>query len=146
MNNNNFQINGRFNNDPSRIPIHMPPTEAELRARGLKNVRRGKTFNLLMGTLLGLLEVLLAAPVVFDVLAFDPGERISLPLNFVSGLLTAPFRLLVGSPTFGHPPVDAVALIAMVVYFIIFALIGSVVQGALKRSSSKGVQKKKPGR
>jgi hypothetical protein len=102
-----------------------------------KQRKRLFQFNWIMGTLLGLLEVLLGLRFTFKLLAANPNSSLVAFIHGVAGVFTAPFTSLFGTPTFGGPNVEVTTLIAMVFYALLFWILGLIIQFAVKRTSPR---------
>jgi YggT family protein len=79
-------------------------------------------------TLLGILEILLGLRFILKLIAANPDSGFGAFIYGISGVFTAPFNALLGTPTFGGSSFEVTTLIAMAVYAMLFWIIVRVIQ------------------
>src|SRR5512143_411798 len=103
----------------------------------------------IMWTVVGILEILLGLRFMLKLVAANPGSGFASFIYGISGVFTAPFNNLIGSPVSGGSILEVTTLIAMAVYALFFWVVGRVIVIATERTSariiSRSVREQTPG-
>jgi YggT family protein len=95
--------------------------------------------NRIMWTVLGILEILLGLRFMLKLIAANPNSGFAVFIYGITGVFTAPFNALVGTPTFEGSILEVTTLIAMAVYALLFWILVRVIQVAADRPTSRTV-------
>ena len=90
-------------------------------------------------TLLGILEILLGLRFVLKLIAANPDSGFTVFIYGITGLFIAPFKALIGTPTFGGSSFEVTTLIAMAVYALLFWVLARVIQIATSQTTARTV-------
>ena len=103
--------------------------------------RRQRVFqiNRIMWTVLGILEILLGLRFMLKLIAANPNSGFSVFIYGITGVFIAPFRALLGTPTFGGSSFEVTTLVAMAVYALLFWVLVRVIQIVMDRPSARTV-------
>jgi uncharacterized membrane protein len=103
--------------------------------------RRQRVFQIdrIMWTILGILMILLGLRFMLKLIAANPNSGFSVFIYGITGVLIAPFRALLGTPTFGGSSFEVTTLVAMVVYALLFWVLVRVIQIVMDRPSARTV-------
>lgn len=104
----------------------------EQRVRTFKNSR-------ILWTVLTIIEVFLGLRFILKAIAANPDSNFSIFIYGLTGVLIAPFKALVDTPTVGGSVFEVTTLIAMAVYALLFWIIVKVVRIFTDRSTSQTV-------
>ena len=104
----------------------------EQRVRTFKNSR-------ILWTILVIIEVFLGLRFILKAIAANPDSNFSIFIYGLTGLLIAPFKTLVATPTAGGSVFEVTTLIAMAVYALFFWIIVKVFRIFTDRSTSQTV-------
>jgi uncharacterized membrane protein len=105
---------------------------AEQKLRSLKIDR-------ILWTLLGILEIFLGMRFVLKLIAANAASGFSVFIYGITGAVIAPFRSLLGTPTYEGSIFEITTLVAMAVYALFFWIIVRVIRIATDRSTSQTV-------
>ena len=94
-------------------------------------------FNRIWFTLLVFLEILLGFRFVLRLISANPNSGFAVLIYGITGLFTAPFNGLIALPTVNGSLVEVTALIAMVVYALIFWGILYVIRLILEQPTAR---------
>ena len=76
--------------------------------------------NRILWSLLGFLEILLAVRILLRLIAADANSGFAMLIYGITGVFVGPFNGMVATPTSGGSSLEVTALIAMLVYALIF--------------------------
>lgn len=103
----------------------------------------------IMWTVAGLLEILLGLRFMLKLIAANPGSGFAGFIYGITGVFTAPFNTLLGTPASGGSILEVTTLIAMAVYALFFWVVARVIVIATERTSarttSRSVSEQTPG-
>lgn len=105
---------------------------AEQRLRSFKIDR-------IMWTLLGILEIFLGLRFVLKLIGANASSGFSVFIYGVTGAVIAPFRSLLGTPTYQGSVFEITTLVAMAVYALFFWIIVRLIRIATDRSTSQTI-------
>jgi uncharacterized membrane protein len=92
-------------------------------------------------TVLGVLEILLGTRFVLHLIGANAASGFAQFIYGFSGLFTAPFTGLVGTPTSGGTTLEVTTLIAMAVYALFFWIVLRIIPIAVDRPSARTVSR-----
>jgi len=95
--------------------------------------------NRILYTVLGILEILLGLRFLLKLIAANPESGLSVFIYGITGVFIAPFKALLGTPTFGGSSLEVTTLIAMAVYALLFWVLARVIQIAVDRPTARTV-------
>lgn len=104
----------------------------------------------IMWTIAGILEILLGLRFMLKLIAANPGSGFAGFIYGITGVFTAPFNTLLGTPaSSGGSILEVTTLIAMAVYALFFWVVARVIVIATERTSarttSRSVSEQTPG-
>ena len=103
----------------------------------------------IMWTVAGILEILLGLRFMLKLIAANPGSGFAGFIYGITGVFTAPFNTLLGTPASGGSILEVTTLIAMAVYALFFWVVARVIVIATERTSarttSRSVSEQTPG-
>jgi uncharacterized membrane protein len=97
--------------------------------------------NRIMYTLLGILEILLGLRFVLKLIAANPSSGFAVFIYGITGIFTAPFNTLLGTPKVGGSLFEVTTLIAMAVYALLFWIIVRVIQIVTDRPTARTISR-----
>lgn len=97
--------------------------------------------NRVMYTILGILEILLGLRFILKLIAANPDSGFSQFIYGVTGIFTAPFTTLLGTPSTKGFTLELTTLVAMAVYALLFWVLIRVIQIVSDRPSSRTVSR-----
>lgn len=108
-------------------------------SRDVAAEQRLKTFkiNRVLWTVLGILEISLGLRFILKMIAVNPDAGFSKFVYGFTGIFTAPFNALLGTPTWGNSSFEFTTLIAMAVYALFFWILSRIIQIVADRSTSR---------
>jgi YggT family protein len=100
---------------------------------------RSILINRIVWAILVLLEVLLGLRFVLKLIAANPNSGFAAFIYGITSPFTAPFALLVGTPTFNEMTLEWTTLIAMGIYALFFWGVVTVIRIVVDRPSARSV-------
>ena len=91
----------------------------------------------IMWTVAGVLEILLGLRFMLKLIAANPGSGFAGFIYGITGVFTAPFNTLLGTPASGGSILEVTTLIAMAVYALFFWVVARVIVIATERTSAR---------
>jgi len=95
--------------------------------------------NRILYTVLGILEILLGLRFLLKLIAANPDSGFTVFIYGITGVFIAPFRAILGTPTFGGSSLEVTTLVAMAVYALLFWVLARVFQIAAGRTTARTV-------
>src|SRR5512143_1529053 len=91
----------------------------------------------IMWTAVGILEILLGLRFMLKLIAANPGSGFASFIYGITGVFTAPFNTMLGSPASEGSILEVTTLIAMGVYALFFWVVARVIVIASERTSAR---------
>jgi uncharacterized membrane protein len=142
MSDNRNPIEGAVDQRTETIVTQQPgyaTTDHVTRDVAAEQRMRSQKIDRILWTLLGILEIFLGLRFVLKLIGANPDSGFSIFIYGITGAVIAPFRSLLGTPTYAGSVFEITTLVAMAVYALFFWILMRVIRIVTDRSTSRTI-------